>query len=144
MTCPLLYVNKRFNCYLNGYLLAYLFFWLVVFLNWFFFKVCTGQNWSQFRFSDFICCNMIVHSLKPLKKFEILNFEFPYQSYGLCSFSNFYMVGFELHPFNFFLTNAQKETASSKLLRKLLIIINCSIECISESAVFLTLFFRYE
>ena len=40
------------------------------------FKVCTGQNWSEVRFSAFLCYNMIVHSQKPLKilNFSILSF----------------------------------------------------------------------
>ena len=60
----------------------------------YYYKVRAGQNWSEFRFSDFLCYNMLVHSQKPLKNFEFLKFEFPYQSYGVFSFCYFNMVGF--------------------------------------------------
>ena len=57
------------------------------------FKVRTGQKVSEVSFLDFLGYNMITHGRKPLIKFEFLNFEFPYQSYGVFSFCCFLMVG---------------------------------------------------
>ena len=37
---------------------------------------------------------MIAQSQKRLKKFEFLNFEFPYQSNGVLRYCYFHMVGF--------------------------------------------------
>ena len=38
---------------------------------------------------------MIGAGQKPIKKFEFLNFEFSYQSYGVFSFGFFYKLGLD-------------------------------------------------